>query len=66
MLTFTSVTTVEFGSEEDLEAMVRRLPLEPHQIVALLEGDEIVDESDQSDATGSGKVVHKFKVTGQE
>lgn len=66
MLTFTSVTTIEFESEEDLEAMVRQLPLEPYEIVALLDGDEVVDENDVSDATGSGKIVHKFKVTGKE
>lgn len=66
MLTFQAVTTVEFKSAEDLEAMARKLPLEPYQIVALLEGEEITDENDQSDETGSGKVVHKFKVTGKE
>ena len=66
MLTFTSVTTVEFESEEDLEAMVRTLPLQPYEIVALLDGDEVTDEEDESVAPGAGKVVHKFKITGKE
>lgn len=66
MLTFTSVTTVEFESMEDLESMVRQLPLEPHEIVNLLEGEEITDSSDQSDAPGAGATVHKFKITGKE
>jgi len=66
MLTFTSTTTIEFESEEDLENMVRQLPLEPYEIVALLDGDEVTDDRDESTATGSGKMVHKFKVTGKE
>jgi hypothetical protein len=66
MLTFTSVSTIEFESEEDLEAMVRKLPLQPWEINALLDGDEITDENDESEATGAGKVVHKFKITGKE
>lgn len=66
MPTFHSDTTIDFESEEDLEAMVRQLPLGPHQIDALLQGDEVVDDQDESDVTGSGKVVHKFKITGEE
>ena len=66
MLTFTSVTTVEFESLEDLEAMVKTLPLQPYEINALLDGDEVIDDTDESAATGSGKIVHKFKITGQE
>lgn len=66
MLTFTSITTIEFASEEDLETLVRQLPLQPYEIVALLDGDEIIDDTDESPATGSGKMVHKFKVTGKE
>lgn len=66
MLIFHSITTVEFESEEDLENMVRTLPLQTYEINDLLDGDEVVDDQDESDATGSGKVVHKFKITGKE
>lgn len=66
MLTFTSTTTIEFKSAEDLEAMVRQFPLEPWEIVAMLDGDEITDDGDESPATGSGKMIHKFKITGKE
>lgn len=66
MLIFTATTTVEFKSAEDLETMVRQLPLEPYETVALLEGDEITDDKDESPAIGSGKITHKFKITGKE
>lgn len=66
MLTFTSISTVEFGSQEDLEAMVRQLPLEAYEINALLDGDEITDNNDQAEWPGAGKTVHKFKITGKE
>lgn len=66
MLTFHSITTVEFESGEDLENMVRTLPLQPYEINALIDGDEVVDDQDESDAMGAGKVVHKFKITGKE
>lgn len=66
MLTFTSVTTIEFASMEDLEAMVKQMPLAPHEINAILDGDEVIDTQDQAEATGAGKTVHKFKITGKE
>jgi hypothetical protein len=50
MLTFHSTTTMDFGSEEDLEAFVRQLPLEAYKINALLDGDEITDKEDESSA----------------
>lgn len=66
MLTFTSVTTIEFKSMEDLEAMIKQMPLQPHEINQILDGDEFTDTQDQAEAVGAGKTVHKFKVTGKE
>lgn len=51
---------------ESLEVFVRTMPLAPHQAVALLEGEEVIDDTDEVQATGAGKVIHKFKVTGEE
>lgn len=66
MLTFTSTSTIEFKSMEDLEAVVRQLPLEAYEINNLLDGDEIVDNNDKVEYPGAGKVVHTFKITGKE
>lgn len=51
---------------ESLEVFVKTLPLPPHMIVQLLEGEEIVDDQDKVEATGAGKTVHKFKIEGEE
>jgi hypothetical protein len=65
-LTFHSTTTIEFSDAESLEAFVRQMPWPPHKAIDLLEGKEVVDEDDSVDATGAGKVVHIFKITGEE
>lgn len=65
-LVFHSETTIEFSDMESLEVFVRTMPLAPHQAVALLEGEEVIDDTDEVQATGAGKVIHKFKVTGEE
>jgi hypothetical protein len=66
MLTFKSVTTVEFASEEDLEAFVRQMPWEPQKVMDLIDyREEIVDE-DEVDFPGAGKTIHKFSVEGKE
>lgn len=67
MLTFKSVTTVEFESEEDLEAFVRQMPWEPHQVISLIdERKPVVDTTDKVDFPGAGKTVHTFTVEGEE
>lgn len=66
MLIFKSITTIEFNSEEDLEAFVRQMPWEPSKVMDLIDDrKEIVDE-DVVDFPGAGKTIHKFTVTGKE
>lgn len=65
-LKFKSETVIEFHDMESLEAFVRALPLPTHQQVELLNDGSTIDASDKVEVTGSGKVVHKFSIEGQE
>ena len=66
MLKFTTTTTIQFESMEDLEAMVKSIPLAPHEINAILDGDLVTDTEDQAEAVGAGKTIHTFKIEGKE
>lgn len=66
MLTFKSVTTVEFASAEDLEAFVRQMPWEPSKVIDLIDDRKEVVDEDEIDFPGAGKTIHKFTVEGKE
>lgn len=66
MLVFKSVTTIEFKSAEDLEAVLRQMPWQPHEVVSVLEGGTFTDTEDKVDYPGAGKVTHEFSVEGEE
>ncbi len=66
MLTFKSVSTIEFKDMESLEAFIRTLPLPPQDQMSLLDGDTVIDASDQAAITGAGKTVHEFSWEGSE
>ncbi len=65
-LIFSSVTTIEFASREDLEVFVETMPLDSEKIRDLLLGETIIDDQDQAQVTGAGKTVHKFSIEGEE
>jgi hypothetical protein len=65
-LKFKSETTIDFNDMESLEAFVRTLPLPPHQQIELLDDHQTIDADDRVEVTGTGKVVHKFSIEGEE
>jgi len=65
MLTFKSISIMEFSDEESLEVFVRILPLKAHQQIALLER-KTVEDDDKVQVTGCKKVTHTFSIEGEE
>lgn len=65
-LKFKSITEIEFNDMESLEVFVRTMPLPPHKQIELLDERKTVDDEDEINVTGAGKVSHTFSIEGEE
>jgi hypothetical protein len=61
---FRMATSIEFDTQENLEAYIRVLPLPPEDVGNLLDGETVTDTEDKIEFEGAGEVIHTFKTEG--